>query len=502
MVQQSADLLPQVGDLITLLITAVGVVAGYITIKNRFEETRRRQRNRRRENLITVIENGIEELGETYSDLYEYLFELHSSELNRISDRYDVIDSDYFTDSAVFDGSSLDERDDYRFPLVYRPEWVYSSNQEMDFELAELGECPDRRKMHKGDEVGEAFLTRFGIIQDYGSYFDFLQGACDTKVWEATTFDLHSVTTDSSVRLRFCEGNYRYFVQTYAALQKELYTEFLHENSESRRKSTISNKIWRTLEILRFKTSVSTGDSLILRNNLIDFDALEDYSDRPCKVGLNVLTIMKRSDGGHSILLHDRGDEQVEYPGFWHVVPAGTFQPHTRSRVEQQFKFPYAIFREFYEEILDQEEHSSHTSSTDPFESFRYTTRGHDKKNLSPINPGEVLFGGLVGSQTFDSWETDVYTISPTGFVIDITSFKPELTFVLYIKDAEKYELISDYFRTNWEADQIAEFDLDGDRFEGNAYDHLDNVLHTDEFLPSGAVAVVEGLNWFEQAVD
>jgi hypothetical protein len=115
------------------------------------------------------------------------------------------------------------------------------------------------------------------------------------------------------------------------------------------------------------------------------------------------------------------------------------------------------------------------------------------ERGLPPTCPGKLLLGEIPDiSKTI----TDRYELIPTGFLIDTTSFKPELTFILYIKNEKIHETLSNYVSGCWEAD-IGEYDLSGNAFCGNFFKFLGKNLSCDTFLPAGAVAVGEGIKWY-----
>jgi hypothetical protein len=75
---------------------------------------------------------------------------------------------------------------------------------------------------------------------------------------------------------------------------------------------------------------------------------------------------MKRRGWGYSTFIHKRKKDQVESPGFYHVVPAGTFQPVSEHDIETQYSFEFTIFREFLEELFDMEKSDRAYRESDP----------------------------------------------------------------------------------------------------------------------------------------
>ena len=115
--------------------------------------------------------------------------------------------------------------------------------------------------------------------------------------------------------------------------------------------------------------------------------------------------------------------------------------------------------------------------------------------SLPPVSPGKLLFDN---DPDFDKPKTDKYELIPTGFLVDLTSFKPEITFILFIKDEKLHKVLSDYIRGCWEAD-IGEYDLTGDKYSDNFFKFLNQYLNVNKFLPAGAVAVTEGIKWYTE---
>lgn len=413
------------------------------------------RKEKEKEKLKSIIIKGIEEFT-TYSRLYEFLYNFYSADIEKMQGKYFMANYEYFKE--IFgEKIRFSNESNYRFPLIFKQNWVRSNNDKFCMELRPLVDECDIRK-YSLISVGKKFLKRFGI----SDYMSFIRDECKKKVWRQTTFDLFELEEkDNTIIISCLKGNYLYFVQTYELIQKELYY----------------NCICKKRFILRKKLS---------------FDKLEDYSSRPAKIGVSVFTIMKRKDGGYSTFIHERRSEQVEYPRFSHVAPAGTFQPVSEHNIEIQYSFGFTVFREFLEELFDLEEADTKYRESNPIKIFSLY-KNRPEMNLPSISPGRLLLGK---KPDLSKTKTGKYELVPTGFLIDITSFKPELTFVLYIKDENIHDALFKYIKGCWEAD-IGEYDLTGNAFDGNFFEYLNKHLNNDKFLPAGAVAVSEGIRWY-----
>lgn len=411
---------------------------------------------RRKEKLKSIIVKGISEFT-SYKELYNFLLEYHSKEVeNSKREKYNLPDFNYFKNIFANRVKFQEDKTLYRFPLLYKINWLRSRNKKLWIKLNKLlNSCKDNDLL----PLSIKFLKRFQI----SDFIDFLKNECKKSVWGQTTFDLYRIEeSGNTLILHCCKGNYLHFVNTYELIQKELYYNCIYEENK-----------------------------FILRKK-INFERLEDYSWRPAKMGINVFTIMKRKDGGHSTFIHKRKFDQVEYPGFYHVAPAGTFQPTSEHNIENQYSFGFTIFREFLEELFDLEKVDREYRELDPMKIFSLMVE-HPERELSQICPGTLLFDN---KPDFNKFKTTKYELIPTGFLIDITSFKPEITFTLFIKDEEIYEALSNYISGCWEAD-IEEYDLAGNRYNGNFFNFLDKTFTVNEFLPAGAVAVSEGIKYY-----
>lgn len=139
------------------------------------------------------------------------------------------------------------------------------------------------------------------------------------------------------------------------------------------------------------------------------------------------------------------------------------------------------------EEIYDLEKADKNNWS-DPFKIFNLSINNF---NIGKLLQGDYNFGeDKIPAKNNEN--ASIYEIIPTGFLIDLVSLKPELTIVLHIKDTEIYEKSTNNIEGNWEG-PVKEFDIESDEFRN----FLSQNLNIDNFLPAGAVALAEGLNYY-----
>lgn len=448
---------------ITILFGIVGIVSLVIGTSESVKTRKNKKMSERREHLKNLIKPPGPSF--TFSDLYKFLYKHHSGDIKK-NKEYRMVDYDYFKENlSGFEFS--EDIDFYKFPILFKEKWLRSYNKSMTIELNQAL----RERCENGSLFvkGQKFLSSFNIC----NYFEFLKKDCEKDIWPGKTFDLYKFEEKGdTLELTFCMGNYSRFVQTYDLLQKEL----LYNYSNGHKKYDLRGEI--------------------------DFGNITDYSKRPAKTGIVVFTIMKRGDGKYSIFIHERKDAQLENSRFTSVLPAGAFQPQGDAKRTEQFKFGYTIFREFLEEIFNMEEVDKEYRLTDPMKIFLLPTSHASDIDVNPsITPGKLLLNfNQNGEPDLDLFETKKYTLIPTGFMIDITSFKPELTFLLYIKDINFYNITHDYIEASWEG-TIAEYDLTGDELSGNFREFVIKSLNNNSFCPASTVSIIEGLKWFSENI-
>ena len=317
------------------------------------------------------------------------------------------------------------------------------------------------------------------VFLDYYNY-PILIASFGKQIFDKKTFDLDTVCWNDKenkniLRLNFKLGSYFNYVNYYELISKELYFHLYTGKIKcSKIKDCSKKELLKLYRILTF------------REALKDIDILKDFKKRPVKLGINVFVLMKKPDKNYCTFIQKRGETQVEYPGFYHVAPAGTFQPlcnFDENIVKDQFNFSFTVLRELLEEIYNLEEADKKNNWSDPFKIFNLNDIGKLLQGGCDFEKGQIPLNGKNG---------DIYEIIPTGFLIDLVSLKPELTLILHITDTKIYEKSTNNIEGNWEG-PVKEFDIEGREFKR----FLNQNLNIDNFLPAGAVALAEGLNYY-----
>jgi len=444
-------------NILFLVLALLGIVIGTLPIVVWWLG---RLREKRRQMLKDIIKRGIDKFI-SYNKLYQKLYAYHKIDISQTNANYSAITLNYFKNTI---GSSLTFakfEDRYAFPLFFRHSWLLSRSKSLDFKLKTI-DSHTKLPENSLNRPTQMFLKKFGI----SDYCDFLSKECEKNIWDQETFDLYAMYQKNGI-LEFtcCMGMYSNFAQTYELVQKELYYNFV------------------------------CGKHDFALRKTINFAHLEDYHSRPAKIGLNVCLVMKRPDGGDTLFIHKRRETLVEYPGFYHVIPAGTFQPVTTVDRDKQFNFTYSIAREILEELFNMEEADKTFRKDDPMKIFSLPVT---RQGLPTIVPGKILFGE---NPDLDKTFTNNFDLVPTGFLVDILSFKPELLFFMYVKNPEIYRILDDYIEKNWEGEGIFKCDITGYKYNRNAYKFIEPLITVDYFLPAGAVAICEGLKYYEENI-
>lgn len=183
-------------------------------------------------------------------------------------------------------------------------------------------------------------------------------------------------------------------------------------------------------------------------------------------VGCSVLTVIPNSDGDYKYLIKNNSKKKGSSVSDKHVIPSFMMQPVSRVAIEQEkeLDFEINILREFGEELLDVSE-LENMATYDALKLFI-----DDDKILNNLQNG-IKNGDVV--------------LMPTGLCLDIFRLRPEVTFLLIIKDKDVYARL----KTNWEAEgSFDPLDLNDEE----AY----NKLITDENYPlcsPGLAALING---------
>lgn len=167
-----------------------------------------------------------------------------------------------------------------------------------------------------------------------------------------------------------------------------------------------------------------------------DRAALLDPDGKCLKLGINTVTILRDAAGaGYTFLLGKRSNTIVEYPGLYHVVPAGSFEPSKRAYFSDPLEFSVlgSVLREYFEECFVGEHKSDYDTNPPPLQSVVR------QLGIRPI---------------YDSRGDPARTeFKVTGVYFDYLSVKLEMTTCLVVHDSsymaelERRRLL----QSNWE---------------------------------------------------
>lgn len=480
----------QIGDNLVAIVGLWGVFCtfiGVLMVINQifYEEFRR--------TFATVCQmqfEDIEKYHKVYIDIFPE-FGFDSINTNQIVEGYNIIDRDYCykyihgTDKEnrlkmdfeeLFLNENVKEKYSmYKFPLIYKQNWLRSKNglleitQQLDPPLqASEGKNPLAAK-------AERFFKTFGLQLE--GYPPFL-ASLGKKIWDGLSFDLYEVLQNTDkMQLKFIKGRYYNFVKYYELALKELYFNYYCDMKYKHS--------WLYRPMLPKKKTL---------RNCVNIRNILNYKYRPIKLGINVFVIMCKDEDKqkYCTFIQRRGQDQVEYPGFYHVVPAGTFDPLSdwdKETVKNQFDFKFTILRELLEELYNLEE-ADKNKDVDPFNIFRM---GLPEK--SDFKPGKYLLKYDTNKGVITEYHCEIIL---TGFLIDLVALKPELTAVLLIRSDKLYKKSKKIFHGNWEG-PVKEFDLDDDDSEYSNF--LKDNFNVDKILPAGAAAIAEGIDYYFKEV-
>lgn len=318
----------------------------------------------------------------------------------------------------------------------------------------------------------DLFLTKL----DISDYFEYLLSQ-NINIWNEITYDLYCINRENNkLQLGFTLGDYKNYVNHGELLRTKGKFQFNNRNI----------KITRP-----FHTILNDQRNKIdMRKVLYEKNAYMPYLS--C-VGVNVMTIMKTSEG-YQTIIQKRSSNVVEAPNMFHVSPAGTFQPLSdfdTTFIEEQFSFEYIVLREFIEEIFSMDVAEKNTVPN-PFDIF------HEKLNGTDFIPGHALLDdndiSLLKQRLFT--HNDRLEIKITAFSIDMLTLKPEISAVIYVKEKDVYDSIKKYIRSNWEGN-IKLYRLESTEFRT----FLRQYLNVNYFLPAGGLTLIEGLNYFYREI-
>lgn len=462
---EQSNILSWVGA-VGVIITLIGVILTYLQIR-----TVRKQQllEKITKTFSAICELPAPEVAK-YGQIYKEIFSYYGFNNENTPNNLFVIGKEYFARcvGGHYAAIHLDKSPDrYKFPLICRKNWLKSNDDKL--QIKKDGPC-DFSQLKDEDNLLYKPATDFLKISQVESYPAFL-ASIGKQIWNAKTFDLYSINEkDHTLQLRFVLGSYFRYVNYYDLISKELYFHiYTHKSKEFSK---------RALKKLLPK-NYTLRDSVNL-NNIFDFQ------NRPVKLGINVFVLMKKDSEGYCTFIQKRGKSQVEYPSFYNVAPAGTFQPLSefdKDTIQLQSHFPFTVLRELLEEVYDLEK-ADRNRDVDPFEIFKI-------EKVPGFSPGKSLLSTDEIANGIPS-SNDKYEIIPTGFLVDLVSLKPELTVLLHIKDSEVYKKSKNNIEGNWEG-SVKEFDIESESFVS----FLNQNLNIDSFSPAGTVALAEGLDYY-----
>jgi len=428
--------------------------------------------NKQRETLRQAITNPspkIRSFGDVYSDLIGgYAPTLGNDGLPFSAAYLEKTVGAFFKNGIRFSGQGKVPRN-FHFPLAGKRQWMLSENQR--FEVVGGLHSFDRVELtdHAITSAVNAFIDRFQI----GSFAAFLQSS-GRKLWDNPTFDITDFTEQKDrIDLKFQVGSYSNYVRTHEIMRHELYYHYVTSGS-------------REIDPTKLDIRKSFGIS--------HFNDLFKYRKRPATLGLSIFPIFYKGNGCYCTFLHKRSDDLVENPGVFHVVPSGTFQPLSifdESEIKRQCSFSYTTLRELLEELYNLEG-ADKSSASNPFHIFRLAAK-------PDFVPGQLLIPDMYFSENVIPAEIPgLMLIKPTAFFINLVPMKPELTLVLLVRDQEVYQKSVRAFHGNWEG-SIKEFEIFPNSEKLRVF--LEYYLNVSNFLPAGAVAIAEGLDYFSKYV-
>lgn len=412
-----------------------------------------------------------------YEDIYNDLFNHYSIQpdaTHNVTSReackdWVITNEDYIlgciskhtTRTIVFDKPCVK----YAFPVITKRNFLLSKNPSLKIEFGVPRFIDDTQQITIRKEAKE-FLAYFDI-KDFASFL-LSRGR---KLWNASTFELDGLEEENEgIKLNFRLGSYNNYVNNNEIRLKELYFYRYISNRMDFKGEEIE-------QLLPPKYLV---------RNAIQLDSLFHFYKRPTSIGISAFVIMNKGGGRYCTFIQKRDNNQVEYPGFFHVAPAGTFQPLSDFDAEtivKQCHLPFTILRELLEEVFGLEE-ADKNKGVDPFEIFRLEIFDNQGTRFCP--------GRLLGINESIPMNNTKYMIVPTSFAIDLMTLKPHVSAVLIIKTPDLYLQAKSAFRGNWEGN-VKEFDIDTEEFLRFITHHLD----VNGFPPVGAITLAEGIDYY-----
>lgn len=224
------------------------------------------------------------------------------------------------------------------------------------------------------------------------------------------------------------------------------------------------------------------------------------------KLGINVFTVMKDSntDSGWRCFLSRRSDQVDEFPKYWHVAPAGTFQPTvlkgekpsenpsiSNRYHETDFDIRNSILKEYWEEFFKGEKE----------------VEGMDLGNFD--DPIDWLLDKEPVQELTNLLETGGADLAVTGLGIDIMYMKPEMAAILVIKDDEYYEKYRNHKNKKFRFKPSYEFNDYSLENKEQAWSRIPEFnagfleeIRSRRIIPGGAFSIHLGSQWFEENIE
>lgn len=204
------------------------------------------------------------------------------------------------------------------------------------------------------------------------------------------------------------------------------------------------------------------------------------------KLGVNCFLVYASQDKFKTILVK-RKETLAEYPSWYHVVPAGAFQPFSPD--SHEYSLRETILREFAEEILNI--------------SAAYYSFQEDNKFRGWLLDERTLPEQKNAFTTLDNMSNNDLIIEYTGLGFDLYECKPELTAIMIIKDPTYWK---DHVEPVRKITKSEEFKQKNPKFMIEHEIWSDKVIDSKEvidfpnrpnIIPAGAMAIRQGLSRF-----
>lgn len=268
----------------------------------------------------------------SYNNVYNTIFNYYKiPNENNFEDKLIIAQKYFYRTINKYPGKAGTVKTNGKFPLACDKNWLRSENSNLQIREEEDSDFYTELKDKENilNKPANCFLKQVGI-EDYPT----LLASFGKQIFDNKTFDLSSVCwsdKENILRLNFKLGSYFNYVNYYELISKELYFHLYTGKIKCLKINDYSKK-----ELLKLY------GTLTFREALKDIDILKDFKKRPVKLGINVFVLMKKPDNNYCTFIQKRGETQVEYPGFYHIAPAGTFQPlctFDENIVKNQFNF-------------------------------------------------------------------------------------------------------------------------------------------------------------------